>query len=160
MSCCQQPSKNVWDRHICVPHRETEDTGGCILRSQSDTGAWVLYRRTQRLKLSNINTFLLETRQQPQHGRVEPTGVPNGLRTFRLAQGVVDLDGFDGLPGVEKLHPLSASRLVSTSKWFGLTVRPIDKVLEQSQSHYPLDVIVGHWRGTNGQSKIQLNYFL
>lgn len=39
----------------------------------------------------------------------------DGRYTFRLAQGVVDLDGFDGLPGVEELHPLSARRLVSTS---------------------------------------------
>lgn len=36
--------------------------------------------------------------------------------TFRLPQRVVDLDGFDGLPGVEQLHPLATRRLMSTSQ--------------------------------------------
>lgn len=39
----------------------------------------------------------------------------DGQNTFRLPQRVVDLDGFDGLPGVEQLHPLGARRLMSTS---------------------------------------------
>lgn len=38
----------------------------------------------------------------------------DGRYTFGLAQGVVDLDGFDGLPGVEELYPLSAGSLVGT----------------------------------------------
>lgn len=69
---------------------------------------------------------------------------------------MVDLDGFDGLPGVEELDPLSAGRLVSTSQRFGLPVSPIDKVLKQSQRHYSLDVIVGHWNGANNHSGPQL----
>lgn len=38
------------------------------------------------------------------------------LHTFRLAQGMVDLDRFNSLPGIEKLYPLRTSCLVSTSK--------------------------------------------
>lgn len=73
---------------------------------------------------------------------------------------MVDLDGFDGLPGVEELNPLSAGCLVSTSQRFGLPVSPVDKVLKQSQRHYSLDVIVGHWNGTNNHSGPQLHSVL
>lgn len=68
----------------------------------------------------------------------------DGRRTFGLAQGVVDLDGLDGLPGVEQLHPLGAGGLVGAPQRLGLAVGPVDKVLEQSQGHYPVNVIVGH----------------
>lgn len=61
-----------------------------------------------------------------------------------MAQGVVDLDGLDGLPRVEQLHPLGAGGLVGTPQRLGLAVGPVDKVLEQSQGHYPVNVIVGH----------------
>lgn len=57
---------------------------------------------------------------------------------------MVDLDGLDGLPGVEQLHPLGAGGLVGTPQRLGLAVGPVDKVLEQSQGHYPVNVIVGH----------------
>lgn len=57
---------------------------------------------------------------------------------------MVDLDGLDGLPGVEQLHPLGARGLVGAPQRLGLAVGPVDKVLEQSQGHYPVNVIVGH----------------
>lgn len=80
------------------------------------------------------------------------TRAPGGLHTFRLAQGVVDLNGFDGLPGVEELDSLRARGLVGASERLGLTVCPIYKVFKQSQRHHSLDVITGHWRKTNDQS--------
>lgn len=68
----------------------------------------------------------------------------DGRRTFGLPQRVVDLDGLDSLPGVQQLHPLGAGGLVGAPQRLGLAVGPVDKVLEQSQGHYPVNVIVGH----------------
>lgn len=43
---CQQPGRNLWDRHICVPHQGTADINGYNRHLRSGTGAWALERRT------------------------------------------------------------------------------------------------------------------